>query len=196
MAKALDKYTLKRDAILVAAEALFLTLGYEKTTMDMVATRAEVTKQTVYRYFSSKIDLFAALLQKDKDEEGSFEFRNGDVLGELNRYALAFVSSHMTNHRIQMYRLMLCESGKHKELGELFVSLAQSKWKSVLISYFTLRLRLENAEFYVSMFSALLLHLRSSIIMGLKDIPSERMLREETKTAVSIFYKGFIQELE
>lgn len=53
----------KRRAILQAAEALFLDRGFDRASVDDVAARAEVSKQTVYKQFESKAALFIAVVQ-------------------------------------------------------------------------------------------------------------------------------------
>lgn len=50
---------LKRDAILKAAAAEFRANGFEATSMDRIASVAEVSKRTVYNHFPSKEELFA-----------------------------------------------------------------------------------------------------------------------------------------
>jgi AcrR family transcriptional regulator len=52
----------KRSAILDAAEKVFLAKGYLGTSMDEVAARSGVSKQTVYAHFGSKETLFVALV--------------------------------------------------------------------------------------------------------------------------------------
>lgn len=52
----------KRLAIIDAAIAEFLANGYAATSMDRVATRAGVSKRTVYNHFQSKDELFASIL--------------------------------------------------------------------------------------------------------------------------------------
>ena len=52
----------KRQAILVAAIDEFRAAGYEATSMDRIAARAEVSKRTVYNHFPSKEILFAEIL--------------------------------------------------------------------------------------------------------------------------------------
>ncbi len=52
----------KREAIMQAAIAEFRDHGFEATSMDRIAARAEVSKRTVYNHFPSKDDLFAAIL--------------------------------------------------------------------------------------------------------------------------------------
>ena len=52
----------KREAIINAAIAEFLSNGFETTSMDKIAASAEVSKRTVYNHFSGKDELFAAIL--------------------------------------------------------------------------------------------------------------------------------------
>ncbi len=52
----------KEQAILDAAQALFLEKGYG-ASVDEIAERAGVVKQTVYSRFRSKEDLFAACVR-------------------------------------------------------------------------------------------------------------------------------------
>lgn len=52
----------KREAIIQAAVAEFREFGFQGTSMDRVAARAEVSKRTVYNHFPSKDELFAATL--------------------------------------------------------------------------------------------------------------------------------------
>ncbi|WP_417359361.1 TetR/AcrR family transcriptional regulator [Gallaecimonas pentaromativorans] len=52
----------KREAIITAAINEFSDNGFESTSMDKVAARAEVSKRTVYNHFPSKEILFAECL--------------------------------------------------------------------------------------------------------------------------------------
>jgi TetR/AcrR family transcriptional repressor of mexJK operon len=52
----------KGEAILKAATALFLKDGFEKTSMDAIAVKARVTKQTVYSHYHSKDQLFIRMI--------------------------------------------------------------------------------------------------------------------------------------
>lgn len=55
---------LARRAVLDAAGALFLDRGYGATTIDAISSAAEVPPATVYRLFSSKQGILAALLDR------------------------------------------------------------------------------------------------------------------------------------
>ena len=52
----------KREAIVQAAIVEFRANGFEATSVDKVAARAEVSKRTLYNHFPSKDELFAAIL--------------------------------------------------------------------------------------------------------------------------------------
>ena len=54
----------KREAIVAAAIDEFRDNGFEVTSMDRIAARAEVSKRTVYNHFPSKEELFAEIMQR------------------------------------------------------------------------------------------------------------------------------------
>src|ERR1700730_18652132 len=54
----------KRARILSAAQHLFLRYGVKRTSIDDVAREAEIAKGTVYLYYASKNDLFAAVAER------------------------------------------------------------------------------------------------------------------------------------
>ena len=54
----------KRAAILEAAIDEFRSAGYEATSMDRIAARAEVSKRTVYNHFPSKEVLFVEIMHQ------------------------------------------------------------------------------------------------------------------------------------
>ena len=59
----------KRDAILQAAADIFHEQGFEGASMAGIATRVGGSKSTLYRYFSSKEELFVAVShQAAKDQ--------------------------------------------------------------------------------------------------------------------------------
>lgn len=59
----------KRKAILEAAKTLFLSNGYDGSSMDAIAAEAGVSKLTVYSHFTDKEKLFAAAVQSKCEEQ-------------------------------------------------------------------------------------------------------------------------------
>lgn len=51
-----------REHILVAAKNVFIEMGFERTTMDVVAVRAATSKRSLYAHFETKDKLFLAVL--------------------------------------------------------------------------------------------------------------------------------------
>lgn len=52
----------RESEVLSAAEKLFTSNGFESTTMEEIARASEFTKRTVYQYFTSKENLFYAVI--------------------------------------------------------------------------------------------------------------------------------------
>lgn len=52
----------RRRAIIDEARRTFVELGYRGTTTDIVAARCHISKQTIYRVFENKADLFLAVV--------------------------------------------------------------------------------------------------------------------------------------
>ncbi|MFB4292782.1 TetR/AcrR family transcriptional regulator [Nonomuraea sp. ATR24] len=57
----------KKAAILDAAEDLFIAEGYERTSVDAIAARAQVSKRTVYDHFGEKGTIFLRVLERVND---------------------------------------------------------------------------------------------------------------------------------
>jgi len=58
----------RRKEILDASRQLFLTKGYESTTLQDVMTTLNIAKGTTYHYFKSKGDLLEAVVQEMAEE--------------------------------------------------------------------------------------------------------------------------------
>jgi AcrR family transcriptional regulator len=58
------KHDIRRNEILTAAETLFVTKGYEKTTINDILERVEIGKGTFYHYFQSKEEVMNAVIDR------------------------------------------------------------------------------------------------------------------------------------
>jgi Transcriptional regulator len=56
-----------RDHILDAAKEAFLESGFERTSMDAVAARAQTSKRSLYAHFPTKDVLFAAVAERVRE---------------------------------------------------------------------------------------------------------------------------------
>jgi len=97
-----EKKAQSRRRILDAAKEVFFRDGFVAANLDEVAERAQVAKGTLYRYFTSKGDLYVTVLSDsgsqftDKMREAAA--RGGSVterVGAISRFYL----QHWTTHR-------------------------------------------------------------------------------------------------
>jgi AcrR family transcriptional regulator len=58
------KHDIRKNEILTAAETLFITKGYEKTTVNDILERVEIGKGTFYHYFQSKEEVMDAVIER------------------------------------------------------------------------------------------------------------------------------------
>jgi AcrR family transcriptional regulator len=57
----------RRGQLLIAASEIFVDRGYHAAGMDEIAERAGVSKPVLYQHFSSKLELYLAVLQRHVD---------------------------------------------------------------------------------------------------------------------------------
>lgn len=88
----------KRHEILRIAARLFEELGYERTSMSMIASQVGGSKATLYGYFPSKEELLRAVLDHDVNEEADrlmHEFlAEKDLRSGLIRLGISYLSRH------------------------------------------------------------------------------------------------------
>jgi AcrR family transcriptional regulator len=83
-----------RIAVLEAADDLLAERGFAGVTIEGIAARAQVAKQTIYRWWTSKTDiLFDALAE---DAAAYFTTRDGDDLGSDLRHHLRQLAVFLT----------------------------------------------------------------------------------------------------
>jgi AcrR family transcriptional regulator len=58
----------RRQEIITAAEKVFFKKGIDNATMDDVAEKAELSKATLYLYFSSKDEIYSAIYSKSQEK--------------------------------------------------------------------------------------------------------------------------------
>ncbi|MET9270024.1 TetR/AcrR family transcriptional regulator [Kribbella sp. NPDC003557] len=121
----------KRRAILAAATEVFLQHGYLGASMDEVAAKAGVSKQTVYKQFENKERLFAEIVLGTSDQlmdgllqayvdtlEGAADAREA-----LRALALRLLQSLTADSVLQLRRLVIAEADRFPEVcGAWFTS--------------------------------------------------------------------------
>jgi len=91
----------RKEEIILAAEQVFFSKGFDRSTMDDVAEEAELSKGTLYLYFTSKEDLHMAvarkairMLREITSEAVEGEGSALEKLGRMGRACIEFSRTH------------------------------------------------------------------------------------------------------
>lgn len=129
----------KRRAIMEAATALFLRDGYRSTSMDQVAADAAVSKQTVYKQFAHKEQLFRAIvLGVTGNSEAIITdmtsvLRSTDVASHeelriiLTDLARRYIDGVLQPHVLALRRLIIAEAERFPDLAQTYFEQAPAR---------------------------------------------------------------------
>lgn len=112
--------------ILAAAEKLFAEHGFQAVSISGIAVRAGVSKANVFHHFSSKRELYVAVLRNACSDAaarlGDLETRNGSFQERFNAYAVDMFDGMLERerlHRLMLRELLTEDDGRlAKELAE------------------------------------------------------------------------------
>jgi len=114
----------KNSAILEAAGELFLENGYDGTSMDEVAKRAGVSKQTVYSHFSAKEQLFSdAIHQKIEayfPDSALSRVTTHTLEADLRAVSEAYMRLALSPEAIAVNRTLMTAAAKNTNLPKIF----------------------------------------------------------------------------
>ena len=112
------------EAILAAAQQLFLTEGYADTSMEAVALSSGVSKPTLYARYPAKADLFEAIVQ---DRLAAWAESDASVISAempIDDWLRMIAVRHLEGMRrpeIRAFdRLIMAEAGRFPELARSF----------------------------------------------------------------------------
>lgn len=107
------------EHILHVAKDVFLEMGFERASMDVIASRAETSKRTLYAHFENKeklylkvIDMVRGLLVSKLKLPGDYP---GDSSEALVMFCGRFLEILLYARTIQMCRLSIAEAARFPE---------------------------------------------------------------------------------
>jgi TetR/AcrR family transcriptional repressor of mexJK operon len=116
--------TAKAESILEAARRTFLANGFGAVSMDAIAREAAASKATLYAYFSSKEELFGAVVARESERYAQAfsagELDPSDVATSLNAIAERFLRLLLSPDVIAMNRIIIAEVTRFPGLAEVF----------------------------------------------------------------------------
>lgn len=108
-----------REHILWAAKEVFLEMGFERASMDAVASRAETSKRSLYAHFESKERLFLAVIELVRGllltrlkQPGEYSHQPAEA---LTVFCVRYLQSMLYGPSIRMCRISMAESERFPE---------------------------------------------------------------------------------
>ncbi len=130
----------RRAAILDIALAAFLAEGYAATSMSTIAARVGGSKATLYSYFASKEELFAAVVANKCEQIQTLlqkaQVEGPDFPSALRNFGEHFLQLVLQDDLIAAYRTVIAECGRLPELGRTFYDVGVTQIVNQLGSYF------------------------------------------------------------
>lgn len=123
----------KRERIHLAAQAIFMEHGFEGASMDAIATKANVSKPTLYRYYHNKETLFIAtlrqlMLEHSTSAETFSQLQKTPVETlqilehSLVRWAQIILDNALQPAYLGLVRVLICEIPRFPSLAPLYSS--------------------------------------------------------------------------
>ena len=131
----------RRAEIAQAAEQVFLQHGFAETTMQSVAWAAECSKETLYRHFGSKEELFIEVVNNRNNHvrqalDASLE-SDGRLPDVLRSVGIALLEIMCSPTVAALARMIVNETHRHPALGEAFYAMAPGRTLQKLTAYLT-----------------------------------------------------------
>ncbi len=126
----------RRREIAAVAERVFFETGFAETTMQAIAARAGASKETLYRHFGSKEELFAEIVSEraktwleNLDEKFSTP---GSVAEVLHTIGMKMLESILEEDAVSLCRTVVAESVRNPKIGILFMAAGPDRVRSRL----------------------------------------------------------------
>ena len=110
----------KRYALMDAAISLFLSEGYDRTTLEAVARDAGVSSATLYKHYPTKQTLFGAIMarlwESEPGAEGAMP-EAGDPRAGLTVIGRDYADVLGRQQTVALFRVIIAEAPRFPELG-------------------------------------------------------------------------------
>ena len=190
----------KAGAVLCAASELFLTQGFQGTSMDAVAQRAGVSKQTVYSHFANKEELFQACISHKVTGYGFADTAmvdDGDLRTALFAIAHQFAELLFDPQVVAMHRVVVGEAASQPRIATLFFESGPMRTKAAVCDFLTKqaaagRLRIDSDKILYAAVQLLNMTIgmyQLQFLLGLRDSVDESELKAHIEHVVDDFLR-------
>lgn len=133
----------KHDDIMRAATATFVAKGYEGASMDEIAAKAGVSKQTLYKHFADKDRLFEQIVLATAGGVdrivalvGTPLAESHDVGADLKALARGMLATLMDEDLLKLRRLVISNAGRAPQVGRAWYEQGFERVLTTLASAF------------------------------------------------------------
>ncbi|KKX30563.1 TetR/AcrR family transcriptional regulator [Rhizobium sp. LC145] len=191
----------KREQIIDGAKRIFMKLGFDAASMNDITREAGVSKGTIYVYFQNKEDLFAAMVERERQRitsamqdvlQGSEEVEDG-----LFRFGMGFAAHTTSPGVIRAMRTMTGVVDRMPGLCQQFFS-SPANIRTVLQAFIERHvmlgtLKVEDTDLAARQFIELSsgMFFKFRLFGELNDVPPKEELERVVRSAVKVFMAAY-----
>jgi AcrR family transcriptional regulator len=192
----------KRQEILDVAATFFLSYGFEGASVNAMARHSGISKESFYRYFRGKDELFTAVIDQELAQyhasiQGLREhWDEEDVRTTLEKMAGTMLSVIMTDRQQALRKLVFAQVHRDPEIGAHYWQIGPGLAYGTLESYFALHAADTDFDprFLARAFLALLLHEKMlARSLGVRKNPTREEMIDHAETTVKLFLKAYFR---
>lgn len=189
----------RRDERLIEIAAeMFLERGFETTTIDAVAERANVGKATLYARYKDKAELFAAVFQRQIDRWLAFSLPEARFEGSIETVLLSLgkrmLAAALAPEAVAVNRILMAQAGRFPALAQLAHKEGWERGASLICSVLQRfaddgQIAADDLSIKADLFLSLVIGRWTRLAMLGIEIDPEQM-QQRLQSAVTLFLHG------
>jgi AcrR family transcriptional regulator len=186
----------RRLAILEVAKRSFLENGYSAASMSAISAELGGSKGTLWTYFPSKEELFAAVLEQAttayRQQLGDLLEPSADLWTTVVTFCRSFIDKITSPDSIRLHRLIASEAARFPEVGEIFYRRAPEPTQRMLADFFAGQMAIGHMREADPLIAARVLSclcagwLHQRVIWGIAE-PTPETIEAEAQAAADVF---------
>jgi AcrR family transcriptional regulator len=191
----------KRRQIVEGARSVFLAQGFDAASMNDIARAAGVSKGTLYVYFTSKEQLFSAIVQCEclGHAENTFNLDHADHDAEnvLTRLGTAYAGFLCRPEKASAFRTVMAISDRMPEMGRTFYESGPANGIARLAAYLRAQneagvLAVDDCEIAAAQFlDSCQSTLFKPVLLNFRDPPGPQQIEHVVGIAVRTFMAAY-----
>jgi AcrR family transcriptional regulator len=183
--------TERREALLNAADDLFLQHGFDGVSLDSLVAHVGGSKASIYQYFGCKKGLLVALVQRRHE----YFFSENALLTELGTQTLREVLLDTAHKLFAFMRLIVRESQRDPEIARIAYDLGPARGQATMAKILTeaaMRGEIDCPKPYESaiIYGGFLQHIKWRLLIGLTPVEAHVDINRFIEFSIDAFLAG------